>query len=162
MKSVYRSTKTYGHDIGLSACFRQWRAKSHCQKLHGYALSVHLEFEAYELDMNNWVVDFGALKSFKAILENTFDHKLLVAEDDPLKHEFMHLHSLGAAEVVIVDATGCEAFAQLVYEGAAQWLKDAGYSPRVWMRSVTIKEHGANGAIYTQDGARTLEGDANV
>ena len=37
--TVWRSTKTYGHEEGLSCCFRQWRAThSHCRLLHGYAL----------------------------------------------------------------------------------------------------------------------------
>mgnify|MGYP001588063145 CR=1 FL=1 len=47
---TYKSTKTYGHAIGLSAAFRQWRADSHCKYLHGYALAVKFVFEAGELD----------------------------------------------------------------------------------------------------------------
>jgi 6-pyruvoyltetrahydropterin/6-carboxytetrahydropterin synthase len=146
---TYRSSKTYGHDIGLSACFRQWKAQSHCKRLHGYALSVHLEFEADELDDRNWVVDFGSLKSFKQQLEDTFDHKLLVASDDPHLPAFQSLELLDLADIVVVDATGCEAFAKLVYEGAEIWLHDAGYAPRVRMHHVTVREHGANSATYT-------------
>lgn len=145
---TYISTKTYGHDIGLSAAFRQWRAESHCHLIHGYALAVRLEFESDELDLRNWVVDFGSLKSFKQQLVDTFDHKLLVAEDDPMKDELCALAGLGLADVVVVEATGCEAFARLIYECANIWLKDAGYAPRVRMRSVEVKEHGANSAIY--------------
>lgn len=146
---MFRSSKTYGHDIGLSAAFRQWRAESHCRLIHGYALSIHLEFEADELDARNWVVDFGSLKSFKQQLEDTFDHKLLVAEDDPQLQNFKLIEKAGLAQIVIVPATGCEAFAKLVYEGAELWLKDAGYAPRVRMHSVTVREHGANAATYT-------------
>lgn len=146
---MYRSSKCYGHEVGLTAVFRQWRAQSHCRYLHGYALKIHLEFEADELDERNWVVDFGSLKSFKQILEDTFDHKLLVAEDDPQKDDLGMLAGLGLADVIVVPATGCESFARLVYEGAEQWLKDAGYAPRVRMRSVTVSEHGANSATYT-------------
>ena len=148
---MYRSSKTYGHDIGLSACFRQWRADSHCRFLHGYALSVHLEFEADELDARNWVVDFGSLKPFKQILEDTFDHKLLVAEDDPEIDVIRMLQHNGLAQVVVVDATGCEAFAELIYKGCEVWLKDAGYGDRVRMHHVTVREHGANSATYTGD-----------
>ena len=75
---TYKSTKTYGHELGLSCCFRQWRAESHCRLLHGYALSIRLVFEAEELDVRNWVVDFGSLKSLKQMFVDTFDHKLLV------------------------------------------------------------------------------------
>ena len=145
---MYVSTKTYGHDVGLSACFRQWRADSHCRFLHGYALAIRLEFEADELDVRNWVVDFGSLKGFKTLLENTFDHRLLVAEDDPYIGVMQSLDGAGLAQVVVVPATGCEAFAKLIFECGEVWLRDNGYAPRVRMRSVEVREHGANSAIY--------------
>ena len=148
---MFKSTKTFGHELGLSAAFRQWRADSHCRLIHGYALAITLTFEADELDKRNWVVDFGSLKSFKQQLVDTFDHKLLVAEDDPMIEEIMRLKDvLGIADVVEVPATGCEAFAKLIYECAEIWLKDAGYAPRVRMHSVEVKEHGANSAIYNK------------
>jgi len=148
---TYQSSKCYGHDLGLSACFRQWRADSHCRLLHGYALSIHLEFEADDLDARNWVVDFGSLKSFKGQLEDTFDHKLLVAEDDPERDSLQHLDAMGLASVVVVPAVGCEAFAKLIYAGAAIWLGDSGYAPRVRMHSVAVREHGANSATYKEN-----------
>lgn len=147
----YISTKTYGHEVGLSCCFRQWRADSHCRFLHGYALSVRVEFEAEVLDTRNWVVDFGGLKSFKGMLEDTFDHKLLVAEDDPLKDDLALLAGLGAADVVIIPATGCERFAEYIFGAAETWLQDNGYGERVTVRLVEVKEHGANSAIYRRD-----------
>lgn len=147
------STKTYGHEIGLSACFRQWRADSHCKLLHGYALAVRFEFEADALDVRNWVVDFGSLKSFKGWLEDTFDHTLLVAQDDPCAAQLQCLHEWGLARVVYVEATGCEAFAKLIYEATEVWLSYNGYAPRVRMRSVEVREHGANSAIYMKQGA---------
>ena len=146
---MYLSTKTFGHDIGLSACFRQWRADSHCRFLHGYALAVHVEFAAAELDDRNWVVDFGALKGFKQWLVDTFDHKTLVASDDPELDYICSLGGLGIADPVVVDATGCEAFAKLIFENASGWLDTNGYTPRVWVHRVEVREHGANSAIYT-------------
>jgi 6-pyruvoyltetrahydropterin/6-carboxytetrahydropterin synthase len=148
---VYISTKTFGHELGLSACFRQWRAESHCRLLHGYALAVKIEFEADELDVRNWVVDFGSLKSLRGMLEATFDHTLLVAEDDPAYMTLMALQMQGLARVVSVEATGCEAFAKLIYECTEVWLKDNGYAPRCRVRSVEVREHGANSAIYYDD-----------
>jgi 6-pyruvoyltetrahydropterin/6-carboxytetrahydropterin synthase len=146
---MYRSTKTYGHDVGLSACFRQWRAThSHCSKLHGYALSVHLEFEAEELDALNWVVDFGGLKDIKAWLQDTFDHKTLVAEDDPDMHAFKVAHSAGVIDMVIVSATGCEKFAEMVYNHVSSWLAREGLADRVRLTRARVSEHGANSASY--------------
>ena len=145
---MYLSTKTFGHELGLSAAFRQWKADSHCRFLHGYALAVKFTFATNELDARNWVVDFGGLKSLKQILDDTFDHKTLVAEDDPRYGTFVELSMLGVIDMVTVPATGCEKFAEMIYEVAEQWLLDAGFSPRCWLVSVEVKEHGANSAIY--------------
>ncbi|UXO93763.1 6-carboxytetrahydropterin synthase [Pseudanabaena phage Pan1] len=146
---AYRSTKTYGHEIGLSAAFRQWRAESHCRLLHGYALAVRLEFEADELDVRNWVVDFGSLKSLKGMLEDTFDHKTVVAADDPEILTFQDLHARGLIEMRVLPAVGCEKFAEYIFGATEVWLADNGYSPRVRLVSVEVKEHGANSAIFT-------------
>lgn len=154
---TYRSTKTFGHNLGLSACFRQWKAESHCHLLHGYALQIHIEFAAQELDVRNWVVDFGSLKSLKGLLEDTFDHTLLVAEDDPKRADLEALDAIGLARVVIVPATGCEAFAKLIYQATEVWLKDNGYAPRCWVASVEVREHGANSAIYDREQAELDE-----
>ena len=145
----YRSTKTYGHEIGLSAAFRQWRAESHCRLLHGYSLAFRFEFEADELDCRNWVVDFGGLKGLKGMLEDNFDHKTLVAEDDPEIEWFKEAAKRGILELVVLPAAGCEKFAEFVFEATTMWLKDAGFSPRCRLVSVEVKEHGANSAIFT-------------
>lgn len=146
----HQSTKTYGHEIGLSACFRQHRAASHCRFLHGYALAVSFKFEGY-LDANNWVVDFGALKPLKAMLEELFDHKLLVAEDDPQKEELMKLQELGLAQVRLVPHVGCERFAHHVFCLTEEWLhKQPAFTRRVRLVSVEVREHGANSAIFTR------------
>lgn len=146
---TYQSTKTYGNHIGISAAFRQWKAHSHCKLIHGYALGFKFVFEADELDARNWVVDFGGLKPLKQILEDTFDHKVLVAEDDPHLDYFRQGHAMGVLELVVVPAGGCEKFAEMVYEVTEQWLKDAGFAPRVRLVSVEVMEHGANSAVYT-------------
>lgn len=152
---TYISTKTYGHEIGLSACFRQWKAESHCRFLHGYALAVRFEFAADELDVRNWVVDFGSLKSLKGWLQETFDHTLIVAEDDPKISILKELGIAGLAQVLVVPATGCEAFAKMIFEATEVWLIDNGYAPRAWLASVEVREHGANSAIYSRGANET-------
>lgn len=144
----YLSTKTYGHETGLSAVFRQWRADSHCNKLHGYALSFRFVFETTELDYRNWVVDFGGLKGLKAALQDVFDHKTVVGRDDPLLADIVALQKLGIADVVIVDAVGCEKFAELAAELAQEELVSMGIADRVSVVLVECSEHGANSGIY--------------
>lgn len=143
----FRSTKTYGHEAGLSACFRQWRADSHCSKLHGYALSVKLTFQADRLDERGWVIDFGGLKDVKAWLQDTFDHKTLVAEDDPELSLFRSLAAAGVADLKIVPGVGCENFSSMISDHVTGWLETAGHSPRVLLVDVEVREHGANSAM---------------
>lgn len=144
------STKTYTHSIGLSCCFRQWRAKSHCNQLHGYALQVEVQFEAYNVDDKNWVVDFGGLKEFKKWLEEMFDHTTIVAMDDPYASMFEELEQKGVANIKWVKATGCEAFSLMIFEWLENWLRETpGYNTRVTVQKVEVREHASNSG-YTR------------
>lgn len=145
---TFRSTKTYGHELGLSAVFRQWRADSHCNQLHGYALAFKFTFEALSLDDKNWVMDFGGLQGLKKSLQQHFDHKLVVAEDDPALAIYDALEKANLAEVVIVPSVGCEKFAELAYHLAEFELKMLRVDERVKVVEVECFEHGANSAIY--------------
>lgn len=148
---MYRSTKTYGHECGLSACFRQWRATSHCRFIHGYALAFTFVFEAPTLDACNWVIDFGGLRELKHELQQTFDHKLLVAQDDPQMDELCALAGLGVARTLVLPAVGCEAFARIGWGFANQLLIENAWVPRVRVVSCEAREHGANSAIYVHE-----------
>ena len=74
-----------------------------------------------------------------------------IAKDDPQLKAMLDLVDIGVAEVIVVDATGCEAFARLIFECGEIWLRDNGYKPRVRMHLVEVSEHGANSAIYRKD-----------
>lgn len=150
---MYKVTKTYGHELGLSCCFRQWRAKSHCNQFHGYALSFKLTFSTMDLDECNWVIDFGALKPLKERLQQLFDHTMAVAEDDPHIESIVSLHELGIANhVIFPDGVGCEKFARLVGHEVMSWLNTkAEYSGRVFLDEVECREHGANSAIWVSE-----------
>ena len=145
----YISTKQYGHELGLSCAFRQWKADSHCKYIHGYALAFKFKFETDTLDSNNWVVDFGNLKELKKTLEGIFDHKVLIATDDPHIDYFRQGHELGVIDMIEVMGNGCEKMAEMVFDIANGWLLSAGYKPRVKLLSVEVKEHGSNSAIYS-------------
>jgi 6-pyruvoyltetrahydropterin/6-carboxytetrahydropterin synthase len=169
----YLSTKTYGNDRGLSCCFRQWRSThSHCSLLHGYSIGIKLIFESETLDDRNWVMDFGGLKAFKEWADWQFDHTTVVGSDDPHLPKFKELAKLGkqaeggVLDLRIVEAVGCEKFAELVYKtmneilGAYQagisWIHpdgrmfDARYpvGAGVKLRSAEVFEHAGNSAVY--------------
>jgi len=170
---MYYSTKTYGTDRGLSCCFRQWRADhSHCSTLHGYSIGIKLIFKSETLDEKNWVMDFGGLKAFKAWADLMFDHTMLIAHDDPHLDTFMALdaikggfNDMGVVDLRVVDAVGCEAFAEMAYrqmdiilksfqEGYIVNIDDQEYkarypvSPGVKLVSAEVFEHAGNSALY--------------
>ena len=133
-------------DLGSSA-FRQWRSThSHCQFIHGYRLTANITFECDELDERNWCMDFGGLKDLKKTLEHTFDHKLVVASDDPQLELFKQLDDAGVAELVILEAgVGCERFAEFVLKTADTYADEA-TGGRVRVQKVQINEHENNSA----------------
>ena len=144
---MYISTKTYGNDRGLSCAFRQWRADSHCNLIHGYSLGFRFTFEAATLDERNWVYDFGECKWIKKYLDEIFDHTLAIAEDDPELNTFKTLHGKGLANLFTFKGVGCEKFAEHVYN----YVSPKVYTDtkgRVSVYSVEVFEHGANSAIY--------------
>lgn len=148
LPAIWRSTKTYGHEEGLSCCFRQWRAThSHCRLLHGYALSFRLTFASANLDERNWCYDFGGLKPIKAWLHEMFDHTTLVAADDPELPAFQHLAARGLAELRVLEAVGCEAIARLTFDHVNHLLLET-TGIRVALEEVEVREHSGNSASY--------------
>ena len=141
---MHQSTKTYGNEVGLSCCFRQWRADSHCNKLHGYSLGFRFTFEAAKLDKHNWVYDFGGCKWIKEYLQDQFDHKLVVAKDDPKLVRILLIKEL--ADINVMDDVGCEKFAEMVYNYVSSKIHEE-TKGRVSLFSVECFEHGANSAI---------------
>ena len=141
------STKTYGHNIGLSACFRQPKAHSHCKYLHGYALQFKFTFGCENLDERNWVVDFGGLKPLKAWLEETFDHKVVIDVNDPKKDDLLLLQTQGLASIVQLEGVGVEKFAEHAWRKADELVKQM-TDNRCRCVRVECAEHGANSAIY--------------
>jgi 6-pyruvoyltetrahydropterin/6-carboxytetrahydropterin synthase len=145
---AYYSTKTYGHQIGLSAVFRQPNADhSHCSLLHGYSLGFKFTFGCDGLDDKNWAVDFGGLRKLKDWLEDMFDHKLVLDKNDPHMETFKDLQKKKLCEIRVLDGVGAEKFAHHAWQRADQMIREF-TDNRCWCESVECMEHGANSAIY--------------
>ena len=147
--ALWRVVKSYGHDEGLSCSFRQWQADhSHCRFLHGYALAFRFTFVASTLDDRGWCIDFGGLKPLRAWLHEMFDHTLVAAEDDPDLPTFRDLQTRGLAQLRVLTAVGCEAFAAEAHAWATALLarETAG---RVRLETVEVSEHAGNTASFT-------------
>ena len=78
-------------------------------------------------------------------LRSNFDHKTLVASDDPKLSEFQLLKENGIIDLVVVESTGVEMFAKMAMEYSSK-LIEQNYGNRCWVESVTVREHGANSA----------------
>lgn len=121
-------------------------------------------------------MDFGGLKAFKEWSEYMFDHTLVVAQDDPHLEMFRRMADLGlqdqggVCDIRIVEAVGCEKFAELAYrtmdeilrhfQAGREWRLDCRanethtFYPRypvgqgVRLRSAEVFEHSGNSAVY--------------
>ena len=144
---TYQVVKSYGHNEGCSCTYRQHRTDSHCRYIHGYALGVEITFECETLDARNWCFDFGAMKPVKEWLKDTFDHKTLVATDDPEFDYLIEMHHRGLQDVVQVPATGCEKFAYMIFAYVDAFLMGTSAWPRVQLISVKVAEHVGNSAL---------------
>jgi len=150
MGPTYESTKTYGQEAGFSCTFRQWKATSHCRELHGYALGFTFTFAARVLDERNWVYDFGGCDWIKKYLRDMFDHKTVIAEDDPELQVFRAAADRGVLDLVLFPAVGCEKFAEIVYNNVAATVA-LETNDRVRLKSVKVFEHQGNSATYSSE-----------
>lgn len=144
----YISTKEYSHIAPLA--YRQWRSDSHCNQIHGYALSFKFEFECDTLDARNWCFDYGGLRPLKDFLEDKFDHVMLLAQDDPHYAVIKQLGELGIAKITEVEKTGCEGLADFLYWYVNnEFLPNCGKAEaeRVWCCKVEVRETPANMAM---------------
>jgi 6-pyruvoyltetrahydropterin/6-carboxytetrahydropterin synthase len=149
----FQSTKLFD---GYSTCFRQWKAEdTHCKFLHGYAVSFRVWFEG-ELDHRNWVWDFGGMKrakgnisgmSPKAYFDYLLDHTTIVANDDPYLENFKKMHTDGIIQLRILESTGCERFAEYLYNTINNFLHTE-TEGRVRATKVEVYEHERNSASY--------------
>lgn len=145
---AFYSTKHYGHNIGLSAVFRQPNADhSHCSLLHGYSLAFTFTFGCDELDNKNWAVDFGGLKPLKQWLEDSFDHKVVVDVNDPKLDFLRSMEAEGIAQLTVFDGVGAEKFAEHAFNFADKLVREQ-TNNRCYCVRAECAEHGANSAIY--------------
>ena len=146
---AYKSTKKLGP---ISVGHWQWKDQGHCAWVHGYGRYIQFTFEG-ELDHRQWVMDFGDLRDVKQWLEDQWDHRLLLASDDPHISDFQKMHELGTMNINIMDVTkgwgpGIEASCKFVFDHVSP-LIDKKTEGRVKLVQVEIWEHERNSAVYT-------------
>lgn len=151
--SKFKSTKLFD---GYSTVFRQWKAEgTHCKFLHGYAVSFRVWFEG-DLDERNWVWDFGGMKRAKNTIQGKspkdyfawlLDHTTIMSEDDPYLPLFNQMEKDGIIQLRILPATGCERFAEYLYNVINEFLL-LETDGRVKATKVEVYENERNAASY--------------
>lgn len=91
-------TATRYHDF--STGHRVYGHESKCAHLHGHNYRIHLTVEADALDSVGRVMDFSAIKEHLCYwLEEEWDHKFLVWEQDPFAQALKELDFNGTVVV---------------------------------------------------------------
>jgi len=91
-------TATRYHDF--STGHRVYGHESKCAHLHGHNYRIHLTVEAEQLDTVGRVMDFSAIKEHLCYwLEEEWDHKFLVWEQDPFASSLKELDPDGTVVV---------------------------------------------------------------
>lgn len=141
---MFVSTKSY---FNYSCAHRQWRHPGHCAQIHGYDRSFHFYFAAKYLTETGFVMDFGQLKWLKTLLDEKFDHTLLINEDDPMLLTFELLQAGGAAKLVTLPNIGMEGTSRWLWSQVNDYIhkKESG---RVCCFKVETREHEKNSAFY--------------
>lgn len=81
-----------------------------CQKIHGHSYVVEVFLKSEKLDKHGMVIDFKIIKESVGHLVDMFDHKLVVAKDNP--KEWMRK----AAELTSPYNPTAENMAKFLYE----------------------------------------------
>jgi len=151
MSTRYKYTSTKEYVDKFPVAYRQWRADSHCNILHGYAFSIKFYFGTNDLDVRNWAADYGGLGELKDFLDQLFDHRVLVAEDDPHLDLYLEMEKRGIAKLTRLPKLGCEALADMLYKYVNgvfipdKWGK--GEAERLWCYRVEVRETQTNMAF---------------
>lgn len=143
----FQSTKRIGP---ISTGHRQWKAENHCRFIHGYGRYIEFLFEG-EQDDKSWIVDFGGLKGIKKQIEEAWDHKTLIASNDPKLDLILQMEKEGLLAVTIMDIDKGHTPG---IEGSCKWAMDT-FNPmiqemtdgRCYIKQIRIWEHENNSAL---------------
>lgn len=147
---VFKTHKVLNPGKGYSCVFRNWRAKSHCRFWHGYDLIFAITLECTEpsLTEEGWVYDFGQYGYLKDRLDKHFDHKFIVAEDDPELEWAREGHARGILDLVVMPSVGAESFTVWLAAEATDMLQESGRLDKVNVSQAYVYETQANSAAF--------------
>lgn len=147
----YKWTSTKEYHQAFPCAYRQYKADSHCNLIHGYAFTMKFFFGTNDLDARNWAADYGGLRDLKGILEDQFDHTTLVAEDDPHLDWYQEAERRGIMKTTVLPRLGCEGLADMLYKYVNGVYVPDMWGPseaeRLWCYRVEVRETQSNMAF---------------
>lgn len=139
-------TATRYHDIccGHRVCGHEGK----CRHLHGHNYRFHFDVEAPELDKVGRVVDFSVIKSHLCEwLEENWDHKFLMWDQDPLANYLLDIDS--TVVKVPFNPTAENIARHMVQVVAPLAFNDL---PGIVLRSCRVEETAKCSATFTKEG----------
>jgi 6-pyruvoyltetrahydropterin/6-carboxytetrahydropterin synthase len=148
---AYKFTSTKEYIDKFPCAYKQWKADTWCNLNHGYSFSIKFYFGTNDLDKRGWVCDYGGLRELEIVLKEQFDHKTLIAEDDPDLEKYKKLEEDGILKLTVLPALGCEMIADMIYKFVNGVYIPAylgkGESERIWCYRVEVRETQSNMAF---------------
>jgi 6-pyruvoyltetrahydropterin/6-carboxytetrahydropterin synthase len=145
---AYKFTSTKEYVDEFPCAYKQWKADTACNLNHGYSFSIKFYFGANQLDKRGWVIDYGGLRDLKDILKQQFDHKTIIAKDDPDLEKYRQLERDSILELTVLPGMGCERIADMLYKFVnGVYIPDylgQGESQRIWCYRVEVRETESN------------------
>lgn len=126
---------------------RQHKHVGFCRYCHGHNWLFVIEIGCYDLDEQGFVLDFGKMKFIKNILDEAFDHTLVLSQNDEYLSLFQDLAKKNLAKLTIIpNDASAEGIASYVGEVIDSIIKIE-TSDRAYVKSIELFEDSKDSAI---------------
>lgn len=119
-----------------------------CANIHGHSWNGEITVEGEKLDAMGMLIDYSEIGKITKLVEEFFDHKLILCDKDPLIDIIYNSVARGSIIQIPGNPTS-EVIAQYIYEYARGFIKGASIDS-VRLVSVTIEETCTTSCTFTQ------------
>ena len=123
---------------------RQPNHDGHCRFIHGHNWEITLTFTADQLDVNNFVIDFGKLKYLKKWIDDHLDHACVLNNNDPILQQ---VQDAPFFKLLLVEDSSCEGLAQFLFNEFQKLVRENEHG-RVQILKIMLKEDQKNFTEY--------------
>jgi len=128
---------------------RQHKHDGFCRSIHGHNWSFIIELGCYDLDEQGFVLDFGKMKFIKNILDENFDHTLVISQNDTNFDTFQDLAKKNLAKLTIIPNDASAEGIALYVGGLIDNVIKQETNDRAYVKSIELFEDSKDSAIVT-------------